>query len=243
MKKMSYICGTISLNKPNFAYSPNIYSLNLKKSSVCSTFTLNPLTTKSMRTECLNDYDLVRQFVTQNDMAAFDTLLARYRKKVYSYICLMVKHKDVADDIFQETFIKVVTHLKEGKYEENGKFLPWVSRVARNKVMDYFRNRSQSHEYCGDNGEWSSVESSSFSDLNVEDKAVQVQIHKEVRHLLDSLPVEQREVIVMRHYMNMSFKEIAEQLNVSISTALGRMRYGITNLRKLVEVKSLDLVA
>ncbi|MDR2938211.1 MAG: sigma-70 family RNA polymerase sigma factor [Prevotellaceae bacterium] len=194
-----------------------------------------------MRTECLSDTDLIRQFVNQHDNTAFEALLERYRKKVYTYIYLMVKRREVADDVFQETFIKVVHSLKEGKYEDSGKFLPWVSRIAHNKVIDYFRNQHQSNECCGDNGEWSAVAGNDFSDLNAEDKAVHIQIRKDVRQMLDYLPADQREIVVMRHYMEMSFKEIAEQLNVSLNTALGRMRYAVLNLRKMVETNKITL--
>jgi RNA polymerase sigma-70 factor (ECF subfamily) len=196
-----------------------------------------------MRTENLSDLDLIRQFVNQNDTAAFAALLERYRKKVYTYIYLLVKRKDAADDVFQETFIKVVRTLKEGKYEENGKFLPWVSRVAHSKVMDYFRHRRQNTECCGDNGEWTAVTSDDFSDLNAEDRAIHVQIRKDVRQLLDFLPAEQREVIIMRHYLDMSFREIAEQLNVNVNTVLGRVRYAVSNLRKMVETNKIALEA
>jgi len=194
-----------------------------------------------MRTECLSDLDLIRQFANHNDTAAFATLLERYRKKVYTYIYLLVKCKDAADDVFQETFIKVVRTLKEGKYEENGKFLPWVSRVAHNKVIDYFRRQRQSNEYCGDNGEWSAMSGDDFSDLNAEDKAIHVQIRKDVRQMLDFLPAEQREIVIMRHYLDMSYKEIAEQLNINLNTALGRMRYALANLRKMVITNKMAL--
>ena len=194
-----------------------------------------------MRTENLSDLDLIRQFANQNDTAAFATLLERYRKKVYTYIYLLVKRKDVADDVFQETFIKVVRTLKEGKYEENGKFLPWVSRVAHNKVIDHFRRQRQNTECYGDNGEWSAVTGDDFSDLNAEDKAIHVQIRKDVRQMLDFLPAEQRDVIIMRHYLDMNYKEIAEQLNINVNTALGRVRYAIMNLRKMMETNKIKL--
>jgi len=194
-----------------------------------------------MRTECLSDLDLIRQFVNQNDTVAFETLLERYRKKVYTYIYLMVKRKDIADDIFQETFIKVISTLKDGKYEESGKFLPWVSRIAHNKVIDYFRSHRQSSECYVNGGEWIAIAGEDFSDLNAEDRAIQVQIRKDVRQMLDFLPVEQREVVIMRYYMEMNFKKIAEQLNISLNTALGRMRYAIMNMRKMMETNKIAL--
>jgi len=191
----------------------------------------------------LNDLDLIRQFVSHNNNSAFDALLNKYRKKVYTYIYLLVKRKDVADDVFQETFIKVIHSLKDGKYEDNGKFLPWVSRIARNKVIDYYRNLRQSNECSGDNGEWSAVVGEDISDLNAEDRAMHVQMCKDLRQMLECLPADQREIIVMRHYMELNFKDIAEQLGISINTALGRMRYAIINLRKMAEANKIELLA
>ncbi len=189
----------------------------------------------------MSDMDLIGQFVNHNNTKAFETLLERYRKKVYTYIYLLVKRKEVADDVFQETFIKVIRSFKEGKYEDNSKFLPWVSRIAHNQAIDYFRNQRQSNECYGDNGEWTAVAGEDFSDLNAEDKAVHVQIRRDVRQMLDHLPTDQRDIVIMRHYMDMSFKEIAEQLNISLNTALGRMRYAVLNLRKLVETNKIAL--
>jgi RNA polymerase sigma-70 factor (ECF subfamily) len=195
-----------------------------------------------MRTENLSDNTLIKQFVN-GDAPAFEVLLARYRKKIYTYIYLSVKHKDVADDIFQETFIKVIRSLKDGKYAESGKFAPWVVRIAHNLIIDYFRKLRQNNECSNDNTDGLSITGDELSDLNAEERAVRLQIRKDVRQLLDFLPPEQREIVLMRYYMNLSFKEISEQLNININTALGRMRYAIINMRKMVEASKKMLVA
>ncbi|MDR3187664.1 MAG: sigma-70 family RNA polymerase sigma factor [Prevotellaceae bacterium] len=190
----------------------------------------------------MSDNALIKQFVNGN-ATAFNALLARYRKKIYTYIYLSVKRKDVADDIFQETFIKVIRSLKEGRYAESGKFAPWVVRIAHNLVIDHFRKLRQSNECSNDNTDRLSVTGDEFSDLNAEERAVRLQIRKDVRQLLDFLPSEQRDIVLMRYYMNMSYKEISEQLNININTALGRMRYAIINMRKMVEESKKMLVA
>jgi RNA polymerase sigma-70 factor (ECF subfamily) len=195
-----------------------------------------------MRKENLSDNTLIKQFVS-GDATAFDALLARYRKKIYTYIYLSVKHKDVADDIFQETFIKVIRSLKDGKYSESGKFAPWVVRIAHNLIIDYFRKLRQSNECSNENTDGLSITGDEFSDLNAEERAVKLQIRKDVRQLLDFLPSDQRDIVLMRYYMNMSYKEISEQLNININTALGRMRYAIINMRKMVEESKKMLVA
>ncbi|MDR0566617.1 MAG: sigma-70 family RNA polymerase sigma factor [Prevotellaceae bacterium] len=192
--------------------------------------------------ENLSDNTLIKQFVG-GDAAAFEVLLTRYRRKVYTYIYLSVKHKDVADDIFQETFIKVIRSLKNGKYAESGKFAPWVVRIAHNLIIDYFRKLRQNNECSNDNTDGLSITGDDLSDLNAEERAVRLQIRKDVRQLLDFLPPEQREIVLMRYYMNLSFKEISEQLNININTALGRMRYAIINMRKMVEESKKMLVA
>lgn len=190
----------------------------------------------------MSDNTLIKQFVS-GDATAFELLLARYRKKIYTYIYLSVKHKDIADDIFQETFIKVIRSLKEGKYAESGKFAPWVVRIAHNLIIDYFRKLRQNNECSNDNTDGLSITGDELSDLNAEERAIRLQIRKDVRRLLDFLPSEQREIVLMRYYMNLSFKEISEQLNININTALGRMRYAIINMRKMVEASKKMLVA
>lgn len=188
----------------------------------------------------VSDQELVRQFV-DGSHSAFETLLNRHKQKVYSYIMMAVRDQSLADDIFQETFIKVIRSLREGRYFENGKFLSWVIRIAHNLVIDHFRREKQLGTSNAGSFEWDVFNSSRYSDHNVEQEIVQSQILRDVRTLIDHLPDEQREVVIMRHYMDLSFKEIADITDVSINTALGRMRYALINLRKLVAEKQIVL--
>jgi len=155
----------------------------------------------------------------------------------------MVKEHQLAEDIFQDTFIKVMKSLERGRYQENGKFVSWVMRIAHNMIIDHFRKEKQMKMIANEEYEADIFNSQRFSDKNVEDCMVKEQIDKDVRKLVDELPDEQREVVMMRHYMGMSFHEISEQTGVSINTALGRMRYALINLRKLIEEKNLSLTA
>jgi RNA polymerase sigma-70 factor (ECF subfamily) len=148
---------------------------------------------------------------------------------------MLVKRRDVADDIFQETFIKVMHSLREGHYEDSGKFTPWVVRIAYNITIDYFRSQRQNNIISGDVSDWATISSPEFADLNVEEKSMSIEIRKDVRSLIDKLPEEQREIVVMRNYLGMSFKDIAEKFGVNMNTALGRMRYAVLNMRKLAE--------
>ncbi len=153
----------------------------------------------------------------------------------------MVKNEHLAQDIFQETFIKVIKSLKAGKYQENGKFISWVARIAHNLIIDHFRKEKQMKMYSNDEYEMDIFNSSRFSDKTIEENIIHDQIINDVRKLVEFLPDEQKEVIVLRHFVGLSFKEIADQTNVSINTALGRMRYALINLRKLVDEKNLSL--
>lgn len=190
--------------------------------------------------ETLNDNDLVHNFVN-GDYNSIEVLINRHKNRVYSYILLIVKNQDLAQDIFQDTFIKVIRSLKHGKYVENGKFISWVLRIAHNLIIDHFRREKQNNTISNDSFENDIFNSQKFSDENVEDQMVMNQILFEVKELIRELPEDQQQVIYMRHYMGMSFKEIAEQTNVSINTALGRMRYALINLRKIIEKKKLTL--
>jgi len=153
----------------------------------------------------------------------------------------MVKNECLAQDIFQDTFIKVIKSLHAGKYQENGKFISWVVRIAHNLIIDHFRKEKQLKTYSNDDYESDIFNSPRFSDKNIEQNIIHNQIMNDVRKLVDHLPEEQKEVILMRHFLGLSFKEIADQTDVSINTALGRMRYALINLRKLVEEKNLSL--
>ena len=188
----------------------------------------------------LTDHELVKQFV-DGEQSSFEILVNRHKDKVYTYIFLMVKNDHLANDIFQETFIKVVKSLNLGKYQENGKFISWVIRIAHNLIIDHFRKEKQMKTFSNDEYETDIFNSSKFSDNNVEEDIIQEQIKTDVRKLLDYLPEEQKEVILLRHFVGLSFKEIADQTDVSINTALGRMRYALINLRKLIEEKKLNL--
>lgn len=185
----------------------------------------------------IKDQDLIRQFVAGKD-SSFEILLNRYKDRVFSYIVFTVKDEDLANDIFQDTFIKVVKTLKKGKYNDEGKFLPWVMRIAHNLIIDYFRktNRIPLVRDTEENDLLNRIDS---GDMNVERGMIKGQIHRDVKELIKFLPKEQKQVLIMRIYCEMSFKEIAEKSNVSINTALGRMRYALINLRKMIQEKEL----
>jgi len=193
-----------------------------------------------LRKSQLTDHELVRKFI-DGDQAGFEILMSRHKDKVYTYILLMVKNEHLAQDIFQETFIKVVKSLHAGKYQENGKFISWVVRIAHNLVIDHFRKEKQMRTFSNDDYETDIFNSARFSEKTIEEEIIKDQIISDVRVLVDFLPDEQKEVIMLRHFLGLSFKEISEQTNVSINTALGRMRYALINLRKLVEEKNLSL--
>lgn len=193
-----------------------------------------------MKTENFNDSVLLNNFIA-GDQESIETLIIRHRRRVYNYILMMVKDSAIAEDIFQETFIKVIATIQKGKYNDNGKFVSWVLRIAHNMVIDHFRS-NKNIMISNDRAGYDVISSNGISESNIEDKIIDDQIASQVRDLIDTLPVEQREVVVMRHYMDLSFKEIAEQTGVSINTALGRMRYALINLRKLVDEKQLSLI-
>lgn len=188
----------------------------------------------------LNDFELVQQFV-KGDIQSLEVLINRHRKKVYTYIFLVVKDQHLAEDIFQDTFIKVIKSLKDGRYRDNGRFLSWVIRIAHNLMIDHFRKEKQLNTISNDSYETDIFNSRKFADKTIEDTLVHDQITRDVRKLVQELPEDQREVVVLRHYCGLSFKEIADHTNVSINTALGRMRYALINLRKLIEEKQLSL--
>lgn len=187
----------------------------------------------------ISDQELIRQFIN-GDHNSLETLVKRHQRKVFSYILLIVKDKHLAEDIFQDTFIKVINTLRAGTYNEEGKFLPWVMRIAHNLIIDFFRKSKRMP--CVENSEeYDLFETLKVYEETIEDKLIIAQIHKDVQRLIEYLPEEQKEVLMMRHYGDMSFKDIAEQTNVSINTALGRMRYALINLRKMVNEKEIIL--
>ena len=188
----------------------------------------------------LNDNELVQRFIS-GDQNSLEVLIHRHKNRVYSYILLIVKSQDLAEDIFQETFIKVIRSLKKGRYTENGKFISWVLRISHNLIIDHFRKEKLKGTISNDSFEGDLFNSQKFSEDTIEDQLVYSQILKEVKELIKELPEDQQQVIYMRHYLDLSFKEIADLTDVSINTALGRMRYALINLRKLVEKKNLNL--
>lgn len=192
---------------------------------------------KSVR---LTDEALVASYA-EGSNEAFDILLNRYRSKIFSYIFHIVKNQDVADDIFQETFVKTIMTIKQGRYVETGKFSAWVTRIARNLVIDYFRQEKSENLVSIDNDDVDLLNRRDLSDSTIEDNMVQTQICNDIRRLIHSLPDSQRNVIEMRFYQNMSFKEIADATNVSINTALGRMRYALMHIRKLAKENNIAL--
>jgi RNA polymerase sigma-70 factor (ECF subfamily) len=190
--------------------------------------------------QLVSDSTLVSQYI-QGKEASLEILIKRHQQRLYRFIYSKVQDKNVTEDVFQDTFIKVIRTLKKGNYNEEGKFLPWVMRIAHNLVIDYFRKskRIPSFKNKDDFDIFSIIGDGS---LNAEKKMIQEQIYNDVRELVYSLPEEQKEVLIMRMYRDMSFKEISENTGVSINTALGRMRYALINLRKLIEKHKIVLV-
>ncbi|RKS52965.1 RNA polymerase ECF family sigma subunit [Gillisia mitskevichiae] len=185
------------------------------------------------------DAALVQEYIQGNENA-LSTLINRHQQRIYSFIYSKVFDKDVSEDVFQDTFIKVINTLKRGKYNEEGKFLPWVMRIAHNLVIDHFR-RNKRMPMFENNGDFNIFSVLSDGDLNIEKQIIKDQIESDVQELIKELPEDQLEVLTMRIYKDMSFKEISESTGVSINTALGRMRYALINLRKLIEKHNLIL--
>jgi RNA polymerase sigma-70 factor (ECF subfamily) len=192
-----------------------------------------------MEVRQLSDQVLIGQYL-KGDEKSFEILLNRHRNKIYTSIYLFVKDTDLAEDIFQEVFIKIIDTLRKGKYNHEGKFLQWAMRISYNMCVDYFR-RSKRRTKVSSTETFDIFDVLELKDDNMEQTMIKSQLHKSVRKLVDQLPPEQREVVILRHYADMSFKEIAALTRVSINTALGRMRYALINIRKMVEEKDLVL--
>ena len=192
-----------------------------------------------MKLQGKNDQELIHLYVAGHE-AGLEELIRRHKSKIYTSIYMLVKDQYLAEDIFQDTFIKVINTLKTGKYNEEGKFLPWVLRIAHNLVIDYFRKDKRTPVITSGDG-FDIFEVLGFHDESIEEKMVRDQSHKDLRALIQMLPSEQKEVLIMRHYGDMSFKEIADVTQVSINTALGRMRYALNNLRKMLQTKELSI--
>lgn len=180
------------------------------------------------------DDQLVAMYAKGNN-EAFDTLLNRHQQRVYSYILHIVKDEELADDIFQETFVKAIMTIKQGRYTESGKFSAWISRIAHNLIIDFYRQEKSENTVSADNEDTDLLNRRDLCDDNIEDQMVTEQIHTDIRRLIKALPESQREVLIMRYYKDMSFKEIADATGVSINTALGRMRYAIMNMRRIAD--------
>lgn len=188
----------------------------------------------------LTDDRLVAAYIA-GDNDAFDLLLRRHQSRVFAYIYSVVKNKEVADDIFQETFVKAIVTLRQGRYAENGKFSAWITRIAHNLIIDFYRQEKSENLISTDHDEIDVLNRKDLCDGNIEDALVTQQISEDVRRIVDALPENQREVLVMRFYRDMSFKEIAEATKVSINTALGRMRYAILNMRRIAAQNNIAL--
>ncbi len=188
----------------------------------------------------MTDEELALSYIDGNNHA-FDLLLSRNESRVFSYILFIVRDRDTANDIFQETFVKVITRLQEGRYTSSGKFGAWIMRIAHNVVMDWYREqKSEKIIEVTQNNDLSNI-SNNYVVGSVENRYVNEQVLRDVRKLLDNLPANQREVVFMRYYQQLSFKEIAEMTDVSINTALGRMRYAILNLRRMAKGHGIGL--
>jgi len=193
-----------------------------------------------MKYKQVKDRELVKMFMEGNQ-AAIESLIKKHKNRVYTYILLIVKNQHLAEDILQETFIKVIRSLRLKRYQEKGIFVSWVIRIAHNLVIDHYRKARHMKTYSNDNAEVDILNSPRFSEKTIEDLMIEEQISQDVVRLLDELPKDQKQVVLLRHYGGLSFKEIADQTDVSINTALGRMRYAIINLRKLIKKKNLNL--
>ena len=189
----------------------------------------------------MTDEMLALQYVG-GDNRAFDELLARNQKRLYDYIMFVVRDPELANDVFQETFVKVITRLQEGKYTDSGKFSFWLIRIAHNVIMDTFRLQKSEHiiEPTANN-DLTKLKSETLLDINRENEFVNAQVLRDVRHIMEQLPTPQREVVYMRFYQELSFKEIAEATGVSINTSLGRMRYALINMRRMAKQYEIQL--
>ena len=193
-----------------------------------------------VHTQSITDDKLVASYAKGNN-EAFDILLKRHQDKVFNYIFKIVKNEDIANDIFQDNFVKAIMTIKQGRYTENGKFPAWISRIAHNLIIDYYRQEKSENMQSCDVEDVDILNKKELSEETIEDVIITDQIHSDVKHLVKILPDLQREVLLMRYYKNMSFKEIAEATGVSINTALGRMRYAILNMRRIAEEKDIVL--
>lgn len=192
------------------------------------------------KTQGITDDQLVKAYAT-GDNEAFDVLLKRHQDRIFNYIFRIIKNEDIANDIFQETFVKAILTIKQGRYTENGRFPAWISRIAHNLIIDHYRQEKSENVQSADIEDVDIFNRKDLCEATIEDVIIADQIRDDVKYLIELLPELQREVLKMRYYQNLSFKEIAELTGVSINTALGRMRYAIINLRRLASEKDIVL--
>ena len=192
-----------------------------------------------MNAQAVTDQELIGRYLAGNQ-SSLEKLIHRHKNRIFAYILMIVKEKELAEDLFQDTFIKVINTIRSGSYKEEGKFIQWAMRIAHNLIIDHFR-KAKRIPTIENRDDFDIFEKVRIPVESIEEKIITEQIHQDVKKLIDYLPKEQREVLVMRHYGDMSFKDIAEVTNVSINTALGRMRYALINLRKLVDEKNIIL--
>lgn len=191
-----------------------------------------------MKNRELSDKSLIERYLA-GDESSLEFLIHRHKDRIYGYIMMVMKDRQLADDVFQDTFVKVINTLKAGSYREEGKFLQWVMRIAHNLMIDHFRRAKRMPKFNSSREDFDIFDTIREKSDSVEQKMIKEQIHQDVRKLIEYLPEEQKEVLKMRHYAKMSFKDIAEVTDVSINTALGRMRYALINLRKMIKEKDL----
>ena len=188
----------------------------------------------------ITDYELILRFI-KGEQSCFEQIINRHKNKVFAYISLYIRDQALAEDIFQDTFLKVIQSVKAGKYSDSGKFVSWIMRIAHNLIIDHFRRTKQMNTISNDNYESDLFNSKRFAEDSIEDDMIKRQIQKDIRRMISHLPDDQREVVILRHYAGLSFKEIADITDVSINTALGRMRYALINMRKIMEEKKISL--
>ena len=187
----------------------------------------------------LSDQELVKKYVN-GDNFSFDILLNRHKNRVFAFIMSKIKNKDISEDVFQDTYVKVVNSLQKGKYNEEGKFLPWVMRIAHNLVIDHFRKQKKMH-MIRSNSDFDIFDVIKDNDINIDEKLIKDQVYYDLKSLIELLPADQMEVLKMRYFEELSFKKIAQKIDISINTALGRMRYALINLRALSKKHHIDL--
>lgn len=244
----------IRLSPANFAKHTGITNLSLnnnfhfpegnvrliKKTAYRKIFTSSTNITRMANYTTLTDEQLVRAYAEGNN-EAFDTLLRRHQDRIFNYILRIIKNEDIANDIFQETFVKAIQTIRQGRYTENGKFPAWISRIAHNLIIDYYRQEKSENHQSADLTDNDILNRKELCEDTIEDILISNQIRNDVKLLIEELPELQKEVLKMRYYQNLSFKEIAETTGVSINTALGRMRYAILNLRRIAHDKDIIL--